>query len=778
MSKDLKVNVENKLSNIPDNIEKDANRFAVKIAGLVEGSQDSLAAAKDALEGESETVKAGKDYIRTLLAPCKDAIALLDLLSQVHPAVSAVAGVFKVVVQLELDRQDNDRRIAALYFQMTDVLFVFSYLNPVFEDEKDDIRGKLKKQLQEISKTINEFGNFCENHSVYYKHNSFIRTILSGKYKGKLAEFSKGFTARKKQLSSLVSHKSALSISNIKSRLDSVSCKIDNVLRAFETMDPKEREVNILVKQLGGESAVFESDQKLDKLASDMGERLTSAMKYTLRSDFEEVLKANVSLYELKVEATERRIRDAVERSTETILLKLDSGPHDAVEDEDIRAVWKDMVLPPVLPSIQVAKIVTAMAKYLQSAALSVQHYFAMQFASYQLLHGEPHPEKWTLEFISKVIFYPAIGDAIDDDGSGFISIYEVNRFTRRKPDGWKTPEWLAYWGIGWYRNAITYKKWCLKLLSYIENSEYLLHPANVNFMGEYLGREGMGDVRLIVESVYTNRLSVLGQNLNLSHERFNFLRIQKMNEEMDMVRSRLVKTKFQIDSPMAVNAICGTHKLENTFLCLLSVLLMHHKQVLKVAENAMLSEQEFVNMVGTVKNATTAFESRLYLLLECWRQQRMEARLQLQSFASGLFEDWWFVYHLDDDEDEDGFELADIRNYEDDAESDDGDAADRILPSPESPTGPANVLTYPIPPQPKDVKRQNSIMTTSTASLGTTSMGTVSLTGSVRSLERVPMSRRQVKELDLKNRMDAMENRLANIETLLFELASKKTNK
>ncbi|KAJ8078578.1 hypothetical protein PM082_012861 [Marasmius tenuissimus] len=399
-----------------------------------------------------------------------------------------------------------------------------------------------------------------------------------------------------------------------------------------------------------------------------------------------------------------------------------------------------------------------------------------MQFASYQLVHGEPHPEKWTLEFISKVIFYPAIGDAIDDDGSGFISVYEVNRFTRRKPDGWKTSEWLAYWGIGWYRNAITYKKWCLKLLNYIENSEYLVHPANVNLMGDYLGKDCMGDVRLIVESVYTNTLSVLGQNLDLSHERFNFLRIQKMNEEMDMVRSRLVKTKFQIDSPMAVNAICGTHKLENTFLCLLSVLLMHHKQVLKVAESAMLSEQEFVNMVGTVRNATTAFESRLNLLLECWRQQRMEARLQLQSFASGLFEDWWFVYFQDDDEDEDRFDLADIRNYEDDAESDDGDAADRILPSPDSPTSTASVLTYPIPPQPKDVKRKNSIMTTSTASLGT-SLGTVSLTGSVRSLERVPMSRRQTKELDLKNRMDGMETRLANIETLLVELVSKKTN-
>ncbi|EEB99464.1 hypothetical protein MPER_00858, partial [Moniliophthora perniciosa FA553] len=52
---------------------------------------------------------------------------------------------------------------------------------------------------------------------------------------------------------------------------------------------------------------------------------------------------SNVSLYELKVEATGKKIQDAVDRSTETILLKLDAGPHDHIEDEDIRTVWREM---------------------------------------------------------------------------------------------------------------------------------------------------------------------------------------------------------------------------------------------------------------------------------------------------------------------------------------------------------------------------------------------------------------------------------------------------
>jgi hypothetical protein len=99
-----------------------------------------------------EAVKIGKDAITTLLAPAKDVVALLDLVAQVHPAVQvdpALIGLNpcsnwyerlllessryvarvnlisihdiwcpKVVVQLELNRLDNDKHIAALYFTM------------------------------------------------------------------------------------------------------------------------------------------------------------------------------------------------------------------------------------------------------------------------------------------------------------------------------------------------------------------------------------------------------------------------------------------------------------------------------------------------------------------------------------------------------------------------------------------------------------------------------------------------------------------------------------
>lgn len=50
-------------------------------------------------------------------------------------------------------------------------------------------------------------------------------------------------------------------------------------------------------------------------------------------------------------------------------------------------------------------------------------------------------------DYISRYMLvpdHPAIGDAIDEDGSGFISLYETKDFLSQCPEGWSTPEWLV----------------------------------------------------------------------------------------------------------------------------------------------------------------------------------------------------------------------------------------------------------------------------------------------------------------------------------------------
>lgn len=39
---------------------------------------------------------------------------------------------------------------------------------------------------------------------------------------------------------------------------------------------------------------------------------------------------------------------------------------------------------------------------------------------------------------------HSAIGDAIDEDSSGFVSVSEVNTFVKRRPPSWSALEWIT----------------------------------------------------------------------------------------------------------------------------------------------------------------------------------------------------------------------------------------------------------------------------------------------------------------------------------------------
>jgi hypothetical protein len=54
----------------------------------------------------------------------------------------------------------------------------------------------------------------------------------------------------------------------------------------------------------------------------------------------------------------------------------------------------------------------------------------------------------WALEYINAA-YVQSILEAVDDDGTGFISIKEVNTFVEERPAGWSLPEWFAFWAVG-----------------------------------------------------------------------------------------------------------------------------------------------------------------------------------------------------------------------------------------------------------------------------------------------------------------------------------------
>lgn len=50
---------------------------------------------------------------------------------------------------------------------------------------------------------------------------------------------------------------------------------------------------------------------------------------------------------------------------------------------------------------------------------------------------GAEDPEAWLLEYLDVAHVRPVV-EAMDADGSGFISVKEVNAFARSKPSEWR----------------------------------------------------------------------------------------------------------------------------------------------------------------------------------------------------------------------------------------------------------------------------------------------------------------------------------------------------
>jgi len=80
--------------------------------------------------------------------------------------------------------------------------------------------------------------------------------------------------------------------------------------------------------------------------------------------------------------------------------------------------------------------------------------------------NGSSNADAWAMKFID-VMWVQPIMEAFDDDASGFITVTEVNTFTKSRPQEWRLvphrhiilnrpylmgsslPHWLAFWAVG-----------------------------------------------------------------------------------------------------------------------------------------------------------------------------------------------------------------------------------------------------------------------------------------------------------------------------------------
>ncbi|KAJ6492147.1 hypothetical protein C8R45DRAFT_192072 [Mycena sanguinolenta] len=624
--------------NLIKTVEMDETKVTATVGPLITVGMQNLTKAQTILDEvvASEAWGVVKENVTAVLAPAKDVVVILDSITKYIPAVMVAESVFSVIIKHELERHDNDKNILVVYHTMTVFWFTLCDLKAIFHANKDQIKTSLDNFFEDVGKTMKDFGNFRD---VYYRHGHFARTLRSSEYRTKLAGFAQAFTDHKANLQFILTQSSAMqvndmtkTVSSMSSKIDAVTATLNQAIALIARQTPLEVSVEKQVQENGGESAL-QDPTFLNQIAkSSFGvEEISPQVQATLRHGLDEALSANMPMFTLKVETAQKEMSEAVERSTETILQQLNSGPYQLIKDEDIKTVWQSMNWR-----------ISCKARHFVDA---VHNHFSQQFGEHHQKSGEVHPDQWTLNVLRQVIYYPNISDAIDDDGSGYISVNEVNQFFKARPEEWSAVQWLSFWAAGWKQNALAYKARCKTLFADLEAAARTVLPQNRRYVKSYIKTSGLSELWLAVNSMAADGLAYRASHHAPETEPLDALRAEIMHREKTSIRSRLEGIRYQLESPETVLAVVGTHRLEGSILCFLELILERHLQIIDAANTLVLAERELETMTFSLKNLVAAFGTRYNTVTQSWKQQRLDTEFLVQCFAGGIFNDWHEVF-------------------------------------------------------------------------------------------------------------------------------------
>ncbi|KAI0251008.1 hypothetical protein BJV78DRAFT_1213669 [Lactifluus subvellereus] len=575
--------------------------------------------AQASKENRNKVVSKASEIVNALLEPALQVANLLDGISGIFPPCKVASNTLSALVKLEVDRRDNDVRIVLVHFDFATALANLGTLKPGFQAVQT-LALPLEKLLDRFTRLMKDFGQFCEAYYEAKALKSKLKHLLHSKSnRDRIQDFTNQLVALKHDLASILSHQAVLVLASHTDTLARIESRLAKN-RAFYAgvNDGDEDNAITFVSNHGGEEVVQMNDQLLEQLAASVGEKLNPGILRAVKEGAEEIFRQSQASFMLKFRfALEQRI----DESQEMILNELKSGPYELIRDRDVKEIWRNIAAKE--SSVKRRQLIDGM-----------NYYFNVQFKKYKAEHNHAEREDaWAGTIISRVLFHPAIGDAIDDDGSGYISIDEINDFMRRKPEKWTVPQWVVYWAYGWDADNQLYSERITKTFTQLKKLKDAGGP-HADLVASYLS-ETEERITVFFNSLYNMR--ELDHSAEMKMDRLREeLRIRNENE----IKTRLKSVNHKIDYSVLA-AITGSERIEATFCALAYLLVSRHLWLMSKPD---VTSDAVDEATSTMVVLIEAMRHRIAELKDIWRRQRMEVDTQIRYYANGLLEDYYRV--------------------------------------------------------------------------------------------------------------------------------------
>ncbi|KAJ3892240.1 hypothetical protein GG344DRAFT_64726 [Lentinula edodes] len=613
-----------------------ANTTANRVP-LTEARRKSAEALEkvDQLVKEATASKSGKDKgnrTRRILEYLRDGIRYAESISTANNFAEAAVSLLRVIIEQEISRRQNNEQIVVAYCMLSSATFTIRYIERSHINE--DLTSELDTEYIKIHAIIEQFG--------------VIATAYYATSKRPLVAFLKASEFKRQMMTSMencnVCHTKIRELlqlhvtSTVESTAKNVLSIISRLDRA-ETQDDK-KACNILVKYGKDGQSIIGSDRGLQELATLFSEHVTGKTKHILQEDIEEILKEYRNDFLSKMEFTQQDINENVQRLGNEIMAQLTSGPHNLIKDPIFRNVWSS--------------------------------------------------QKWKSSVKSRVFVddHPAISDAIDEDGSGYVSAHEFNSFLMQKPSQWTFPKWLFLnaqhivlsWAIGWQDTMFISsdriynisKQLCMVSKAAKSKAKHDLLKGDIS---KYI------DSLQVIIPKLTDWYNITGyeyeRHFGLESEadtQFHSL-VQEYQELNKQLAEKIIQDGGILSDAVDISPLKRRFRdrIEMWILPFLENILLHQFEALvgrpyanynsynngkgsdqadeEISaptvqfDNKTVEDIQWMDMIDTLKELFIQFHLRMLSLLRGWKKQKINCQVMIDSFSGGLFAGWHTAY-------------------------------------------------------------------------------------------------------------------------------------
>ncbi|EKM56765.1 uncharacterized protein PHACADRAFT_172445 [Phanerochaete carnosa HHB-10118-sp] len=614
---------------------------------------DDLQPSSDTISDTTAAVQMLQKGIKTFMDDYHWFMKALDEVAKIHPFVAAAILAFKAVYSMERTRQENDKRIIALYVAMKDMIRVLVQLRTI-EDPHHlgpdgvTIEGRLQSLVRQAAEDIKDCANACDTYS---KKRLLVKVLKGPIWEARLAEHVARFHQLKKELKFALSIHTATTTEGMKLTLNAQN---DNLVvlvsllqsALHELKSPEEILMEAKVDERGGPLSVQHNDSALRellefdysleslrnkgirriwsapnlqldvddaKLRPDMSERtmLNSAVvlndvKDGLQEDWETALQRNMVVFQRKF-ALQRRLQEdlsaIIHEGNDRVIQELRTGPHDGIYDEELRELWREMGWKTNVPSNRFA---VTLRDHFQNKS---RHHGPFEETS------NLSRDSWTTDFI-ELLYVQRIKEAFDEDGSGYVTVAEVNRFTEQQPRilGWSLRHWLAYWTIGWHISATWYRDKIRRIFARMFVLRRHVLPRNRSLVDNYL-HQTWTDSAKIVESLQP-AASIL--------RHFDHKFIDYLSSEERRIRENLEGINYNLDAVETIVTVVGSGRVEGLF---------------NLAQEQAMCEHVFAVSVNSLLHVHQIYSQRYQQISTLLLHRGLDVPQHIKRFSCELFE-------------------------------------------------------------------------------------------------------------------------------------------